>query len=59
MNFLLEYANFILVGIGVWFAQDSIASIWYYWGKETWGNHAFRIARLVMAVFLIIIGVNI
>ena len=59
MNFLLAYADYILVGVGVWGIQDAIASCWHYVGRETWGNHAFRLARLVMAIILIVIGVNI
>ncbi|KKN12490.1 hypothetical protein LCGC14_1016140, partial [marine sediment metagenome] len=45
-------------GLGVAVGQDAIASIWYYWGKEKWGNHAFRIARLIIGVFIVIIGVG-
>jgi len=59
MNFLLAHANFIVFGIGVYFAQDGVASIWHYYRKETWGNHAFRLSRFVQAIILIVIGVNI
>ena len=48
---------YTLIGIGVWVTQDSIASIWYYWGKERWSNQAFRVARLVGGVLTIIIAV--
>lgn len=58
MNFLLAYANFIVFGVGVYFVQDAVASCWHYHGKETWGNHAFRLSRLVQAIILIVIGVN-
>ena len=29
-----------------------------YWGKEKWGNHAFRIIRLIIGVGTVIIGVT-
>ncbi|KKL48712.1 hypothetical protein LCGC14_2322820, partial [marine sediment metagenome] len=45
-----------LVGFGVAVAQDAIASVWYYWGKEKWGNHAFRLVRLTIGVGIVIIG---
>ena len=50
-------AKMILVGCGVAIAQDAIASMWFYWGKEKWGNHAFRIIRLIIGVGIVIIGV--
>ena len=50
-------AKLLLVGLGVAVGQDAIASIWYYWGKEKWGNHAFRIIRLTIGVGIVIIGV--
>ena len=49
--------NLLLVGMGVAVAQDAVASIWFYWGKEKWGNHAFRIIRLTIGVGIVIIGV--
>ncbi len=49
---------YALVGIGVWFTQDAIASIWHYWGKERWSNHAFRVARLVGGVATVIMAVK-
>ena len=51
-------AKLILVGCGVWIAQDSIASIWFYFGKEKWSNQAFRVARLVVGVLIILIAVS-
>ena len=50
-------AKMTLVGFGVAVAQDAVASIWFYWGKEKWGNHAFRIIRLTIGVGIVIIGV--
>ncbi len=50
-------AKMLLVGGGVAISQDAIASVWYYWGKEKWGNHAFRITRLIIGVGTVIIGV--
>ena len=47
----------LLVGMGVAVSQDAVASIWYYFGKEKWGNHAFRIVRLIIGVGIVIIGV--
>ena len=54
MDLLL--AKMTLVGFGVAVAQDAIASVWYYWGKEKWGNHAFRLVRLTIGVGIVIIG---
>lgn len=51
-------AKLLLVGFGVAIAQDAVASIWFYWGKEKWGNHAFRIIRLTIGVGTVIIGVT-
>lgn len=55
----LILAKMILVGCGVAIAQDGIASVWYYLGKEKWGNHAFRIVRLTIGVLIVIIGIAI
>ena len=51
--------NLILIAAGTWTIQDAIASTWFYWGREGWKNHAFRMARLGFGIATIIVGVNI
>ena len=50
-------AKLLLVGFGVAICQDAIASVWFYWKKEPFSNQAFRIVRLTIGVFIVIIGV--
>ena len=50
-------AKLLLVGFGVAICQDAIASVWFYWEKEPFSNQAFRIVRLTIGVFIVIIGV--
>lgn len=49
----------ILIASGTFIIQDAVASIWHYWGREGWSNHAFRLARLGFGIATIIVGVNI
>lgn len=52
-------AKIVLTIAGTWAIQDGIASIWHYYGKEKWSNHAFRLARLGFGIATIIVAVNI
>lgn len=54
----LVTAKMILIGCGTWAIQDAVASIWYYWGKEKWTNHAFRLVRLGFGIATIIVAVK-
>lgn len=48
-----------LVGVGVFIAQDGIASIWAYRNdpKQSWKwDHSFRICRALVGVSLIVVG---
>ena len=46
----------IILALGMAVAQDAVASIWYYWRKENWGNQMFRVGRLLIGLALIIIA---
>lgn len=50
--------NLILIACGTWAIQDGIASIFHYWGKEKWSNHAFRLARVGFGIATIIVAVR-
>ena len=56
MNFYLTWA--IVMAIGTWVSQDSIASILFYLkSNENWHfNHACRLARLACGIALIVIA---
>lgn len=50
--------NLILAICGTWAIQDGIASVFHYWGKEGWSNHAFRLARVGFGIATIIVAVR-
>jgi len=50
----LTYALIMLVGgISV---QDGIASICWYRKSENWKNHAWRLPRIVIGIWLVILS---
>lgn len=46
----------ILLVAGTWITQDSIASLWFYWGREGNSHQAFRWVRLGMGLMLLVAG---
>jgi len=57
---MLIYLAYIVGSIGTWMVADGVASLWTYLPKDEetfWRNHALRIWRSLLGVFLIIIGI--
>ena len=42
--------------VGVWMLQDGLASIWWYRKTENFDNHAWRLARIIGGIFLVIVA---
>ena len=53
---------YFIGGIGVWLIADSVASLWSYTRPERkdnqtfWGDHALRILRGCLGLYLFILG---
>ncbi len=48
--------GYVIGLIGIWYVQDSLASICYYPNEKWRWNHAARVVRCVWGIALIVIG---
>lgn len=51
-----NYIGGILIGAGVFFLQDGLASIAFY-PKESWRwNHTARLVRIILGILVVYLG---